>query len=605
MGNAKNTIVNVKTLLGHYVAPDADDVKYEESVSSNKIVPIPNPKDSSNLPPVVGFEVNYNDEQIQLTAEQVAAAVFTKLKTIASTGLDNIPITDCVIGCPQWWTQSQRQALLDAANIAGLNVLRLMNETTAIALNYGIMKPLTKDQTQRVMFIDMGHSNANVSIVAFTEGKLSVEGGASDRHLGGRAFDDLLVQHFVAYIKQKYKMDPTTNPKAMAKLRKECERIKLTLSTTNKVPFGIEYFMNDIDVKGMIERHEFEALIKQSLLPRIKAVLDQALASANVKKEDLTSVEIVGGSVRIPIVQNEIQQWFGNPETHPLRKTCDTEESIARGCALMCAMLSPVFKVKDFETHDVFYHPVDIEWDNTGIEQISTKIDGFNLEDGSQLYPGKSAMPSTKLVSFNDKSEPFQLQAKYHDNSENNQNHTIATQHIPKGMLRHIGRFAVKGMPSRAQLQGQRAPKIKVRVRLDANGLIQLANAELIEEIKEETPVPQPSTTPPPANVNGAPASPEIDMTTGKPEDATTAEGAAASGDAAATDPSKIDTAAQPSPNGANNATPSDASKQQKVRVKKSLLPVDSFYFVGLPTKLVQDFFEREAAMIQQVCTYN
>jgi heat shock protein 4 len=130
-------------------------------------------------------------------------------------------VVDAVVGVPSWWNDAQRRALLDAANVAGLNVLRLLNETTAVALQYGILKPLSKSQELKCLFVDVGHSSTQVSLVSFTEGKLTVLGTAADRNLGGRDFDDVLVQHFHAYIKDKYKMDVSTEVKAMSKLRKE------------------------------------------------------------------------------------------------------------------------------------------------------------------------------------------------------------------------------------------------------------------------------------------------------------------------------------------------------------------------------------------------
>lgn len=175
-----NTITNVKRLVGRKI--DDPELHVEKKFFSFK--------PTSALNNHLGVEVTYDDKKEIFTPEQVMGAQFGKLKTVAESGLDNQRVTDCVIGCPAWWNDQQRRALLDAANVAGLNVLRLMHETTAVALNYGILRPLPKDKEQKVLFIDIGHSNTNVALVSFTEGKLQVLAHASDRHLGGRDFDE-------------------------------------------------------------------------------------------------------------------------------------------------------------------------------------------------------------------------------------------------------------------------------------------------------------------------------------------------------------------------------------------------------------------------------
>lgn len=195
--NPKNSISNLKRFIGR----PADDptLPVESNFITYKIVP--------GARGYAGIQVSYDDKTELFQPEQIAGALFQKLKGIAEGGLEGTKVTDCVIGVPAWWTDVQRRALLDAANIAGLNVLRLINETTAVALQYGILKPLPKDQELKCLFVDVGHSTTQVSLVSFTEGKLTVLGTAADRNLGGRDFDELLVTHFKNYIKEKYKMD--------------------------------------------------------------------------------------------------------------------------------------------------------------------------------------------------------------------------------------------------------------------------------------------------------------------------------------------------------------------------------------------------------------
>jgi len=284
MSNGKNSIYHLKRWLGKKI----DDPEVKEDIKTVPFKLVKGDKDNAFI------QVNYDDNTVEFAPEQITASLFIKLKTIAESGLENTKVSDCVISVPPSWTDAQRRAILDAAQIAGLNVLRLMNETTAVALQYGMLRPLPKDAESKVCFVDIGHSNTNVAVVGFTEGKLRVLGVSWDRNLGGRDFDEMLVTHFAKYIKEKYKLDPYTEPKAMLKLRKECERVKLMLSGISKVPFNIEYLMNDRDVSGMIERSEFENLAQATIAPRLLATINASIERAGLTKDQINSVEVVG-----------------------------------------------------------------------------------------------------------------------------------------------------------------------------------------------------------------------------------------------------------------------------------------------------------------------
>eukprot|EP00463_Aulacantha_scolymantha_P001592 TRINITY_DN220_c0_g1_i1.p1 TRINITY_DN220_c0_g1~~TRINITY_DN220_c0_g1_i1.p1 ORF type:complete len:317 (+),score=68.26 TRINITY_DN220_c0_g1_i1:152-1102(+) len=278
-----------------------------------------------------------------------------KLKRIAENKL-GMPVKDCVIGVPSFWNDQQRRAMLSAASISGLNVMRLMNETTAVALNYGLLRQINK--SFKVLFVDFGYSSLNVSLVAFQQGKLQVLATAADPNLGGRDFDKKLMDHFAAQIKKKHKMDVLSQPKPRLKLRKECTRVKKYLSANRQVQFGVEFIMNEKDVSGNITRDEFEGLV-EDVLQRLAAPLNRVLADARVEKSELHSLELVGGAVRIPCVKQKLKEWFDNK---PLSSTCDGDESVARGCALQCAMLAPFVKVRDFEVNDVTPYGIQLYW---------------------------------------------------------------------------------------------------------------------------------------------------------------------------------------------------------------------------------------------------
>jgi heat shock protein 4 len=203
---------------------------------------------------------------------------FGKLKAIAEKELQKT-VTDVVVSIPPYFTDAQRHAMLDAAEIAGLNILRLMHDTTASALQWGITKTDLPEGTPKyVAFVDCGQSDCSVSIVAFQKGKMmvcpmllfidyiesfglqsllsdQVKGVAWERNLGGRDFDEVLLNHFVEEFKTKYKIDIRTNAKALFRLRLACERVKKVLSANAQAPINVECLMNDKDVAGLVDRY--------------------------------------------------------------------------------------------------------------------------------------------------------------------------------------------------------------------------------------------------------------------------------------------------------------------------------------------------------------
>lgn len=561
VNNAKNTVTNVKRLLGHHL--DDADVKSEQTFLSCKLAKVRQND--------VGVQVMYEDNSSVFSAEQVTSALLYKLKSIAEKGLQS-KVVDCVIGVPAIWTEGQRRALLDSAKISGLNVLRLLNESTAVALSYGLSgRQLPKDTPQKVLFLDMGYAHTQVSVAAIQDGKLNILAHNVDRHLGGREFDEMLTQHLVQYIKTKYKMDPTTEFKPMIKLRRESERIKVTLSANVKVPFNLEYFMNDKDVNGTIDRPEFDALATKTLLPRLTDLIKATLDKAKVKKEELFSIEVVGGSVRIPIVQKYLTDYFGRE----LSKTCDGDESVARGCALMCAMISPTFRVKEFQVEDSTPYAIDLLW---GPVPAKGQEDAWKCEDSTPLFPLFNTIPSVKLISFNDRSDPFQIVARYAEPGQ-----------LPPGTTPVIGRFIIHGLSKSEERKG----KIKVKVKLSQNSTLSVTSAQLIEEVKEEPAAPAPAaaaTAAAPAAgatpaASPSPAATGDEMDEEKPADGKPAPAAAAAnaaGDKMETEPT------------------AKKDEVKKVKVKKTDLKYDSFFTAGLEEPTINQYFERETIMQNQ-----
>merc|ERR1719259_1528428 len=207
--------------------------------------------------------MNYMGKEQEYTPEQITAMLFTKLKTTAEEAL-NAKVKDVVISCPSYFTDCERRGLLDAAYMAGLNVLKLMNDTTATALSYGIYKqdlPAPEEKPRNVVFVDAGHSGIQVFAVAFNKGKLKVLATTFDDNLGGSNFDRVIADHFVETFKKQYKVDASTNKKAYLKLLTEVEKLKKQMSANStQLPINIECFMDDKDVSGRLSRVDFEEM---------------------------------------------------------------------------------------------------------------------------------------------------------------------------------------------------------------------------------------------------------------------------------------------------------------------------------------------------------
>jgi heat shock protein 4 len=415
----------------------------------------------------VGAEVQYLGQKEQFTATQLVAMFFSKIRQTTAAEI-KLPVQELVMSVPTWFTDAQRRAIIDAAEIAGLRLLRLINDTTAAALGYGITKldlPAADEKPRRVAFVDVGYSDYSCSIVEFKKGELAIKGNAYDRHLGGRDFDRALVEHLQKEFLGKYKIDIFTNPKALTRVYAAAEKLKKVLSANQQAPLNIESLMNDIDVRAMITRQEFEAMT-QPLIDRIDTILDQALAEAKINKEDIDIIEVVGGGSRVPAIKERIQSYFSKP----LSFTLNQDEAIARGCAFSCAILSPIFKVRDFAIQDIINYPIEFAWEkDADIPDEDTSLTVFNKGN---------VMPSTKILTFYRK-QAFDLEARY-----------AKPEGLPGKASPFIGRFSVKGVKATGGPEDFMICKLKARVNihgvLNVESGYYVEDQEVEEEIKEE-----------------------------------------------------------------------------------------------------------------------
>lgn len=450
--NFKNTIGSLKRLVGRTLA-DPEINEYEKKFINAELVDVDG---------TVGVKVKYLGETSTFNATQLVASYLGKLRDTAAAEL-KAPVTDIVIAVPGWYTDVQRRAVLDAANIAGLNCLRLINDTTAVALGYGITKPDLPEgveNARNVVFVDVGHSNYSASVVGFSKGQLTVKGTAYDPHFGGRDFDYALIQHFAEEFKTKYKIDVMSNPKAIFRLSTSCERLKKILSANSEGILNVESIMNDVDASSSMTRETFEKLTSH-LLDRVTVTLEKAITEAGLTLEQIDAIELVGGSTRIPAIKERLLKFFGAGKV--LSTTLNAEEAICRGATFACATLSPVFRVREFAVNDINPYAIKICWE---------KEEGNPDEDTELLvFPRKNAIPSTKVLTFH-RAGPFELEARYAEDSG-----------IPAGTNPWIGKVAVKGVQKTAS--GDLAC-VKVKARLNLHGILSFEEAYTVEEVEEE-----------------------------------------------------------------------------------------------------------------------
>ncbi|WFD33616.1 adenyl-nucleotide exchange factor sse1 [Malassezia cuniculi] len=452
--NYKNTIGQLKRLIGRRFDDEMVQT-YEKPFINAELV------DAGGE---VGVKVRLAGEEQVFSATQLMGMYLGKLRDTTKNEVGGSGVCDVVISVPLWYSDSQRRAMLNAAEIADLNPLRLVNETTATALSYGITKTdLPEPENPRyVMFVDVGHSTYQVAVVGFAKGELTVLGTAADPNFGGRNFDRALVEHFAAEFKEKYKIDVLSNAKATFRLLAGCERLKKVLSANTLAPLNVESLMEDIDASSQLKREEFEALIAP-YLNRVHEPLERALAQAGISKDDLFSVEVVGGSSRVPSIKERIGEWFGRG----LSYTANQDESTVRGCTLACAMLSPVFRVRDFAMNDTMPYSIKVSW------QPAPDVPDEDTE--LEVFQPNNPIPSTKILTFYRK-EPFTLEAFY-----------THPELLPVGTDPWVGRVTINNVTPNAQ--GDHSI-VKVKTRMNLHNVLSFEGAYTVEEIEKDEEIP-------------------------------------------------------------------------------------------------------------------
>lgn len=382
-----------------------------------------------------------------------------KLRDTTSRELKSA-VSDVVIAIPGWYTDAQRRAVQDAAAIAGLNTLRVINDTTAAALSWGITKTdLPEPENPRhILFVDVGHSSMSVAVVAFSKGQLVVKSSAYDRHLGGRDIDYVLLQYFATEFKTRYNIDVLSNPKATFRLTVGCERLKKILSANLEAPLSVESIMNDIDASSKLSRDAYEQLIAP-VLDRIALPLEQALSESGLSIDQIDAVELIGGTTRVPAVRARIQAALGGK---PVSTTLNQDEAVARGATFACAFFSPTFRVREFHIRDSTPYPIKVSWDRSETDP----------DEDTELvvFPRGNVIPSTKILTFYRKG-PFDIEASYGE-----------PQGLPGHVNPWIARFSAKSVP--VDPSGD-LTCVKLKTRLNLHGITSF-EAAYTEEVEEK-----------------------------------------------------------------------------------------------------------------------
>ncbi|KAM4015557.1 hypoxia up-regulated protein 1 [Anomaloglossus baeobatrachus] len=426
-------------------------------------------------------------EELTYTPEELLAMILNYSRTLAEEFAEQ-PIKDVVITVPAFFNQAERRAVLQAAKLAGLKVLQLINDNTAVALNYGVFRRKDINATaQSIMFYDMGSRSTACTIVTYQTTKtkesgiqpqLQIRGVGFDRSLGGLEIDLRLREHLAKLFngQKKSKKDVRENPRAMAKLLKEANRVKTILSANNDHMAQIEGLMDDIDFKAKVTRQELEDLCAD-LFERVSSPVQKALSSAEMNMDEIDQVIIVGGSTRIPKVQEHLLKAVGKEE---LGKNINADEAAAMGAVYQAAALSKAFKVKPFVVRDAAVFPIQVEFTRE-VEEENVKSLKHNKRI---LFQRLAPYPQRKVITFNRYTDDFDFNINYGDLS------FLDADDLKIFGSLNLTTVKLSGVGESFQKKADYESKgIKAHFNMDESGILSLDRVEAVfETLVEEKP---------------------------------------------------------------------------------------------------------------------